>query len=139
MEGLESFTWQHHAATLSASGITGLRETVTPFVSTRMPTSTPSMAKVFLLVGYVVLWVVASTTGAVGEGSDDHGDTIDSATSLALGSSVDGRIDPEDDLDVFRLDLSSQSSDTDVWIYATGDLDSFGELLSSVPFRKLVA
>ena len=89
------------------------------------------MAKVFLLVGYVVLWVVASTTGAVGEGSDDHGDTIDSATSLALGSSVDGRIDPEDDKDVFRLDLSSQSSDTDVWIYATGDLDSFGELLSS--------
>ena len=56
---------------------------------------------------------------------------FDSATSLALGSSVDGRIDPEDDKDVFRLDLSSQSSDTDVWIYATGDLDSFGELLSS--------
>ena len=99
-------------------------------MSTWTLSSAPSKLRVFLLVGYFALWFGVSTNGVVAEESDDHGDTIDSATSLALGSSVDGRIDPEDDQDVFQLDLSSQSSDTDVWIYATGDLNSFGELLS---------
>ena len=108
-----------------------LGERIIPFTSTQMPSSTPSKVRVLLLVGFFAIWFILSTDGAVGQGSDDHGNTIDSATSLALGSSVDGRIDPEDDQDVFRLDLSRQSSDTDVWIYATGNLDSFGELLSS--------
>ena len=65
------------------------------------------------------------------QANDDHGDFFGTATELALGSSLAGRIDPGDDLDVFRLDLSSASGDTDVWIYTTGDLNTFGELSDS--------
>ena len=42
-----------------------------------------------------------------------------------------GRIDPSDDRDVFRLDLSDRSGSTDVWIYTTGDLDTVAWLYNS--------
>ncbi len=88
-------------------------------------------AKALLLLSFFVLGFVLSTGGVGGQAGDDHGDTIGTATSLTLGSSVEGRIDPGEDLDVFKVDLSGESAGTDVWIYATGDLDSFGELLTS--------
>ena len=94
--------------------------------------SSPLLVRV-LLLGVIVTCCLRLSTGGVGgqTSSDDHGDTIHTATDLPLGSSVGGRIDPGDDQDVFRLDLSRESSDTDLWIYATGDLDTFGELLTS--------
>ena len=64
----------------------------------------------------------------MGQTADDHGDSFATATNLPLGSSSVGRIDPGDDRDVFRLDLSSRSGSTDVWIYTTGDLDTVGWL-----------
>ena len=86
-----------------------------------------------ILLGAVVTLLLAISTGGVGGQTieDDHGDTISTATSLSLGSSVEGRIEPGNDLDVFRLDLSRASSDTDVWIYTSGDLDTTGELLTN--------
>ena len=63
--------------------------------------------------------------------ADDHGDFPGTATPLPLGTSVAGRIDPGDDKDFFKLDLSSASGDTDVWIYTTGDLNTVGELSGS--------
>ena len=63
--------------------------------------------------------------------ADDHGDFPGTATELALGSSKAGRIDPGDERDVFKLDLSRASGDTDVWIYTTGDLNTVGELSGS--------
>ena len=63
--------------------------------------------------------------------ADDHGDFFGTATGLALGSSKAGRIDPGDERDVFKLDLSGASGDTDVWIYTTGDLNTVGELSGS--------
>ena len=63
--------------------------------------------------------------------ADDHGDFPGTATELALGSSKAGRIDPGDERDVFKLDLSGASGDTDVWIYTTGDLNTVGELSGS--------
>ena len=66
---------------------------------------------------------------ATGLGSTtDHGDTISSATSLTLGGSAIGRIEPADEEDVFRLVLTSAA---DLWVYADGELDSVGELLDS--------
>ena len=75
--------------------------------------------------------MVLSTGGVGGQAAEDHGDTVATATILALGSSVAGRIDPDGDRDVFKLDLSSTPTHNDIWIYATGDLDTFGELLVS--------
>ena len=63
--------------------------------------------------------------------ADDHGDFPATATSLPLGFSVAGRVDPGDDKDVFKLDLSGASSPTDVWIYTTGLLNTVGELSDS--------
>ena len=62
---------------------------------------------------------------------DDHGTSFPTATALTLGSSIAGRINSGDDQDVFRLDLSGTSGTTDVWIYATGELNTRGWLYDS--------
>ena len=58
----------------------------------------------------------------------DYGGTTATATVLSLGSSLPGSIDPADDEDVFEIELTSAA---DLWVYATGDLDTVGELLDS--------
>ena len=58
----------------------------------------------------------------------DHGNTIAAATSVTAGASVWGVIDPADDEDYFRLSVSRTA---DYWIFAQGDLDTVGALLSS--------
>ena len=102
------------------------------FMSIQRSYRLPSLLRM-LLISIAVTLCLAIITRAVGgqTNEDDHGDTIGTATSLLLGSSLGGRIDTADDQDVFRLDLSGEASDTDIWIYATGDVDSFGELLTS--------
>ena len=79
----------------------------------------------------IILWLALGTNGVGGQTADDHGDTFATATHLPLGSSIDGRIDPGDDRDVFRLDLSDRSGSTDVWVYTTGDLDTVAWLYNS--------
>ena len=78
-----------------------------------------------------MLWAAAGAGAVRGQTADDHGDFIETATPLALGSSMAGRIDPSDDRDFFRLDLSDRSGSTDVWIYTTGDLDTVAWLYNS--------
>ena len=90
--------------------------------------SSPAMRTFLFAVTLVLMLLLLSTGGVGGQTADDHGSTISTATKLPLGSSIEGRIDPADDRDVFRLDLSSASGTTDVWIYATGDLDTAGGL-----------
>ena len=65
-------------------------------------------------------------TGA--QTGDDHGNTFGTATPLSLGGSVEGRLDSGEDVDVFKLDLSGASGVTDVWVYSTGDTDTYGGL-----------
>lgn len=72
----------------------------------------------------IALGLVLSSGVVWGQANDDHGDTFPTATDLPLGSSVAGRAGPGDDRDVFRLDLTGRSGSTDVWVYATGELDS---------------
>ena len=62
---------------------------------------------------------------------DDHGTSFPTATALTLGSSIAGHINSGDDQDVFKLDLSGTSGTTDVWIYATGELNTRGWLYDS--------
>ena len=55
----------------------------------------------------------------------DHGSTTATATTVTLGSSTPGRINPASDSDVFQFTLTAQTS---VWVYTTGELDSEGVL-----------
>ncbi len=93
------------------------------------PSSLPWALRAFVLAVSVVFCMAPNTSGVGGQTSDDHGDTIATASDLPFRSSIEGRIDPANDEDVFRLDLTEESGTTDVWIYTTGDLDTVGRLL----------
>ena len=66
----------------------------------------------------------ATSTGA----TNDHGGATATATALSPGSSLPSRLDPATDVDVFSITLAA---DGDLWVYATGELDTVGELLDS--------
>ena len=100
-------------------------------MSAQQGSSLPLAKRMLLLGIFVCLSLTLSTDGVRAQAVDDHGNYLNSATNLSLGSSVAGRIDPGDDVDVFKLDLSEQSGTTAVWIYTTGDLDTFGVLYDS--------
>ena len=61
-------------------------------------------------------------------GTPDHGDTAATATSLTLGTDMEGVIDPGTDVDYFTFSLSRE---TGILIYTRGDLDTVGELQNS--------
>ena len=87
----------------------------------------PSMGRILTLAVAVVLCMIVSPGGAAAQSGDDHGNIFNTATNLSLGTSITARIDPGDDRDVFKLDLSAASGQTDVWLYTTGELDTVGE------------
>ncbi len=91
--------------------------------------SLPSVARALLTTAAVAmgLLLIASNVGGQTDG-DDHGNSFDTATPMELGTSVEGRIDPGDDRDVFKFDLSDATGPTDLWVYTRGDFDTFGGL-----------
>ena len=104
------------------------------FMSAQRVSRVPSVRKIVLLAASVALCLMLSPGGAGGQTADDHGDTFATATPLSLGSSIAGHIRDGDDWDVFKLDLSAASGDTDVWAYTTGDdedTDTVGGLYDS--------
>ena len=88
----------------------------------------PSVGRILLLAAAVLFGFVTGAVSVTAQTADDHGDYLNNATNLPLGSSVAGRIDPGDDRDIFKLDLSGASGTTHVWIYTTGNLDTLGGL-----------
>ena len=62
---------------------------------------------------------------------EDQGDDRNNAADLPLGSSAIGLIRNAEDHDYFKLDLSSQTGNTDIWVYAAGPLEAAGELVDS--------
>ena len=56
----------------------------------------------------------------------DHGDTTETATVIMLGMPAIGWIEPGDDVDFFRLEITEP---TRLSIYTTGSLDTVGSLL----------
>ena len=99
-----------------------------PFISTQRPFPLLSVRRILLLAVVVSLCFILSTGGAGAQTVDDHGNFLSTATTLSLGSTAAGRNDPGDDSDLFKLDLSGASGDTDVWIYTTGGFDTWGGL-----------
>ena len=68
------------------------------------------------------------STTAAGTTTDHSGSATTAATDLSLGSSVAGHLTPATDEDVFEITLAANG---EVWIYTSGPLDTFGELLNS--------
>ena len=103
------------------------------FIPTGRAASLPLIGRLLLLSVSLFLFLILNTigTGEVAQSADDHGNYLNNATNLSLGSSVAGRIDPGDDQDIFRLNLTGRSSVTNVWIYTTGTLDTAGGLYDS--------
>ena len=100
-----------------------------PFNSTQYASSMIAVLRTLIFTAAVASLLVLSSGGAGGQTvEDDHGDDYDTATLVELGSSVDGRIDPGDDRDVFKIDLSDASGPTDLWVYTLGEFDTFGGL-----------
>ena len=93
--------------------------------------SWPSVGRFLLLAASFFFCFIAGAGSATAQTTDDHSDDVVNATNLPLGSSIAGRIDPGDDLDVFRLDLSGTSGNTHIWLYTTGNLDTLGGLYDS--------
>ena len=103
----------------------------THLITQRRASSLPSVATTFLLAASVAFCFILSTGGSWAQSSDDHGNTQSTATDISLGSSITGRIDYGLDADIFKLDLSRASGFTNVWIYTTGEFDSWGQLHDS--------
>ena len=91
----------------------------------------PSSWRMLLLAVSVCFCFILSADGAGAQTADDHSDSLNTATDLPLGTPIAGRIAPAEDNDIFKLDLSGASGPTDVWIYTTGALDTFGGLFDS--------
>ena len=61
----------------------------------------------------------------------DHSNSNSGATILSLGSSIAGSVTSTIDEDYFRIDIPpgySLGQPADLWVYANGELDSYGEL-----------
>ena len=101
------------------------------FKLTQRASRWPAVVRILLLSAAVFFCIITGAGSVTAQTTDDHGNYLDDATNLPLGSSIAGRIDPGDDLDVFKLDLSGASGDTHVWIYTTGGLDTLGGLYDS--------
>ena len=75
--------------------------------------------------GRYTLAVRFTPRGGTSSPGDDHGDTGDQATSVALGSSTRGRLERQGDRDYFQVSLSGPGTLT---VYTTGDTDTYGHL-----------
>ena len=95
------------------------------------PKGTPALSMIAIILFGAALAgfaFVLSAEVASSQSGDDHGNTFQDATPIALGDSIAGNFDSSDPWDVFRLDLSGQQGITDVWLYTSGDLDTLGIL-----------
>ena len=87
-------------------------ETARRIATTLRPGSLPFVGRILLLAVLLFLFLILNAVDAGAETTDDHGNYLNNATNLPLGSSVAGRIDPGNDVDIFKLDLSGRSGST---------------------------
>ena len=101
------------------------------------PTLSPIGKPVFRLLCIVsclvllLLAFVLSGSGTAVAEDPDYGNDIANAQDATVGTPLQGNIDPGTDLDYFKIDLSGQANDVDLWVYAVSDFDSVGTLWDS--------
>ena len=81
------------------------------------------VGRAFILAIALGFLLLVSAGGVIAQAIDRHGNTFETATPLALGSSVSGNLHDAEDWDVFRIDLSDATETTDIWAHVTGDED----------------
>ena len=64
-------------------------------------------------------------SGNDGDGGDDHGNSLETATEVAVPSSTAGRLESPGDLDYFRIVLQQAAT---VELHTTGSTDTYGTL-----------
>lgn len=84
------------------------------------------------LSGAVATLALACGMAQVATAQDDHGDTAEEATLLAIGGAVGGMLDNDRDTDYFRLDLVGLAV---VQVRTSGQTDTKGELLDATGGR----
>ena len=65
----------------------------------------PLLSRIGLLTALFALCFILNPGESLAQTSDDHGDTIATATAITLGTAVDGVIDSANDSDVFRFEI----------------------------------
>lgn len=88
------------------------------------------LCTVSCLVLLLLAFVLSGSDTAEAE-DPDYGNDIANAQDATVGTPLEGNIDPGTDLDYFKIDLSGQTSDVDLWVYAVSDFDSVGTLWDS--------
>ena len=83
----------------------------------------PPLRRMGLLTALLVLCFILNAGESLAQTSDDHGNTLSSATSLTLGTAVDGVIDPADDRDFFTFEVPDTVESIDVWVYTQGSIE----------------
>ena len=83
--------------------------------------SIPSPSRMMPLAVLLFLCFILTASEAKAQTLDDHGNTLDDATPITLGTTVTGLIDPGGDVDVFRFEINGASAD--VWIYTRGGIE----------------
>ena len=74
------------------------------------------------------LALAAAFLSTMAHGQDDHGNTRQTATSVAVPSDTSGTINPGTDVDYFRFEVSAATA---IVMETTGSLDTFGRLWDS--------
>ena len=72
--------------------------------------------------------IVQTLIGGGGETADDHGNDIDSATSISVPSNTDGELEEGGDRDYFRVEVAQATTLT---VETTGSTDTFGTLFDA--------
>ena len=83
----------------------------------------PPLRMTGLLTALLVLCFILNAGESLAQTSDDHGNTTGTATALTLGVTVDGVIDPADDVDVFSFEVPDTVESIDVWVYTQGSIE----------------
>ncbi len=89
----------------------------------------PLLSRIGLLTALFALCFILNPGESLAQTSDDHGNTAATATSLTLGTTVNGVIGPDGDRDIFTFDIPDTVETIDVWIYNEGSIsDTVGGL-----------
>ena len=97
----------------------------------------PLLSRIGLLAALLALCFILNAGETQAQTSDDHGNTAATATSMTLGTTVDGVIDPDDDRDIFTFEIPDSVETIDVWLYTDGRINDTVGGLYNASFKQV--